>query len=467
MVQQPERRAWGGRFVRLLSTGVLAMVLSAASCDDPLTKIHPGPVRFRVSIGKNLAQSNGASTNPSISRDGRYVVFASDAKNLALPSSNFREIFLRDRQTDTVINVTRLANAKDQFKLGDCDFPFISPNGDWVVFLSRGDLRETGNPWPPFGVPTSPIPFTVFRWNRVTDIFDAVLDWPDADVTSATISDDGRYVTYQTAATNMPGGGGSQQVYVSDFTTFAVTLVSVSTGTTNPCNNTCSDPTISANGQFIVFSSTATDLTSDVIPANTEQIFGAALTGVDWATSFSMELVSLDDSLSPAPADNGCVKPNISGDGRYISFVYGGGSLVTGGPPPTVPQVIRRDRTAGTTVNAGVAPFALANGLFFPFVLSLGTDISDDGRFVSAWYPINDNTGQPVDLFVQVQDLQEGKTIVASVGIIGSTAATLNNLPGQALSGDGRWVVFPSLSDDQIIGDNNRVMDIIGFGSMR
>jgi len=43
----------------------------------------------------------------------------------------------------------------------------------------------------------------------------------------------------------------------------------------------------------------------------------------------------------------------------------------------------------------------------------------------------------------------------------------LNNLPGQALSGDGRWVVFPSLSDDQIIGDNNRVMDIIGFGSMR
>jgi hypothetical protein len=437
------------------------MVLTAASCDDPLTKIHPGPVRFRVSIGKNLAESNGLSTNPSISGDGRYVVFASDAKNLALPSSTFREIFLRDRVTDTVKNITRLANVPplEQPKLGDCDFPFISRNGNWVVFLSRGEMTQSGFSWPPAILPPgAQIPFSVIRWDRVNDIFDLVVYWPDSDITNATISDDGNFIAFVTSATNMPGGGSNQQIYVADASLgFGLTLISKSTGSGspgNPCNGFCADPTVSADGTSIVFSSQATDLTADVVSAGRDRIFVGAPDGS------TMEIVSKDDV--GAFADNHCVKPNISGDGRYVSFVYGGGTLVTG-ISPSVAQVVRRDRTLGTVVNAGIDPVAAP---FFSTILAFGTAISDDGQFVAAWYPIFDGTGSLVDLDVKVQEIG-GKLFNASLGIIGNTGATLNDFPIMALSADGRWVVFPSLNDKQMLGDSNSVIDIFGFGSMR
>ena len=455
-MQQPDRRAWGGRFVRLLSYGVTAMVLTAASCDDPLTKIHPGPVRFRVSIGKNLTQSNGLSTNPSVTADGRYVVFASDAKNLALPSSSFREIFLRDRQTDTVQNVTRLANVLDQTTIGDCDFPYISPNGNWVVFLARGDMTQTGFPWPPPAVPNNPFPFSIIRWDRVNDFFDLVLYWPDADVTNATISNDGRWIAFLTRATNIGvNTGGNDMVVVADANNgFATTLISRSMGTTNPCSSFCDTPTISADGSLVVFSSESTDLTADVIPVNKSQVFAGAPDGS------SMAIVSRDDLGNVA--DNHCLKPNISGDGRYVSFVYGGGTLVTG-ISPSVSQVVRRDRTAGTVVNAGIDPVALP---FFSSILAIGTDISDDGRFVMSWYPIFDGTGNLIDLTVGVQEVG-GRFFDASVGIVGNTQATLNSFPLASLSADGSWVVFWSLSDAQVLGDTNAVIDVIGYGPMR
>jgi len=460
-VQKSDRRAWGGKFVRLLSYGAATILLTAAgSCDDNLKGIHPGPVRFRVSIARNTTPSNGASMNPSISADGRYVVFASDAKNLAAPSSNFREIFLRDRLTDTVINVTRLGNLLNQSELADCDFPYISPNGNWVVFQTRGNMTGQGFSWPPPLTPLpSPLPWSVVRWDRVNDQFDLVLYWPDSDATNPTISDDGRWLAFVSSATTIGvTSNGDPQVIVADANAgFGTTLISRSMGTTNPCNNFCFDPSISRDGTTIVFSTAATDLTADTFGAGINQIFAAAPDGS------TMAIVSRDDLNNVA--DNICVKPNVSGDGRYVCFVYAGGSLVAGGPPASVAQVVRRDRTLGKVVNAGVAPVALP---FFSTILAIGTDISDDGRFVASWYPIFDVTGKTLlDLDVKVQDVQEGKLFAASVGILGTTGATLNSFPVLSLSADGRWVVFMSLSDDQVTGDSNRVMDIIGFGPMK
>ena len=54
---------------------------------------------------------NGYSQNPAISSDGRYITFSSQASNLTPGDTNGkRDIFLYDKQTDTMQNITSIGN---------------------------------------------------------------------------------------------------------------------------------------------------------------------------------------------------------------------------------------------------------------------------------------------------------------------------------------------------------------------
>jgi Tol biopolymer transport system component len=65
----------------------------------------------RISNGVNGSQSNGSSYSPSISNDGRYIVFTSDAKNLInLDQSEYSEIFIYDRSTGKIRRITESAS---------------------------------------------------------------------------------------------------------------------------------------------------------------------------------------------------------------------------------------------------------------------------------------------------------------------------------------------------------------------
>lgn len=79
--------------------------------------------------------TDGASFDPDVSFDGRFVVFASDASDLVSDDTNdVRDVFVFDRILGTMERVS--LNSFDIAANGDCDTPAISADGRFVAFLS-------------------------------------------------------------------------------------------------------------------------------------------------------------------------------------------------------------------------------------------------------------------------------------------------------------------------------------------
>src|SRR3954452_3140149 len=106
--------------VRALETGVSTLVSRAG--------------------GANGTAGNGISLDPSISADGRYVAFASNASNLtADPTGSSLQIFVRDRVANTTELVSRETGAGGAPGNGFSSHPSISADGRHVAFESQAD----------------------------------------------------------------------------------------------------------------------------------------------------------------------------------------------------------------------------------------------------------------------------------------------------------------------------------------
>jgi Tol biopolymer transport system component len=108
---------------------------------------EPGPVGVstaRVSVDSVGNQGNENSNSPSISADGRYVAFESDADNLVADDNNgSTDVFVHDRQTGATTRVSvDLAGVEDT---GDSNNPSISADGSSVTFQSDADDLVAGD----------------------------------------------------------------------------------------------------------------------------------------------------------------------------------------------------------------------------------------------------------------------------------------------------------------------------------
>ena len=101
-------------------------------------------VTTRVSVDSAGAESNGPSFAASISADGRFVAFESDASNLVASDTNAaRDIFVHDRMTGmtTRVSVDSSGTAGDDAS----DDPSISADGQLVAFESRATNLVAGD----------------------------------------------------------------------------------------------------------------------------------------------------------------------------------------------------------------------------------------------------------------------------------------------------------------------------------
>ena len=122
---------------------LIAAAIGVALTVLPSAGASPLPTT-RVSVATGGAQGNGNSLAPTISKDGRYVAFYSDASNLVAGDTNRgRDVFVYDRQTGQTTRVS-VANDGSQAN-GDSFAPAISGDGRYVVFSSSASNLVPGD----------------------------------------------------------------------------------------------------------------------------------------------------------------------------------------------------------------------------------------------------------------------------------------------------------------------------------
>lgn len=220
---------------------------------------------IRVSVATGSIQANNASSDPAISIDGRFIAFESDASNLVSSDTNRKgDIFVYDRQTAIPTRVSvatggRQGNDPSGFGFADL-FPAISGDGRYVTFVSNSSNLVSGDTNGRSDV------FIHDRQTATTERISVATggaqsnDWSD----QSSISADGRYVAFDSGASNLVSGdtNGTSGIFVRDRQTGVTERVSIASD--GGQGNDYSDfPAISADGRFVAFISAATNLVSN------------------------------------------------------------------------------------------------------------------------------------------------------------------------------------------------------------
>ena len=253
-------------------------------------------------------------------------------------------------------------------------------------------------------------------------------------VQTGSLSANGRFVVFSSTATNLTGVGG-MHVYRHDRVTGATALVTVSkTGTPSIAGGFA--PSVSADGRFVAFASTG----SDFVDGDTNGTLDIFLRDMNNGTT---AIVSA--SQTGAPADLGAIVNNVPGkreisdDGRYVAFTSSATNLV---PTPNngKSQVYVKDMATGLVTRASVDGSNAAGN-----DASSGAALSGNGRVV-AFLSLAANfsslsTTHTTQLFVR--DLDAGSTTLESVTTAGAPVVS-QPVSAPALSFDGHFVAFES-----------------------
>ncbi len=251
-----------GRFVTFTSFSNDLVVGDSNAHNDIFMRDTVANTTTLISQSTAGVIGNNTSYDSSMSSDGRYVAFRSDATNLVgnTDTNGNTDVFLRDTQlhTTTLISVTPSGTAGNKASIS----PSVSSTGRYVLFRSKAsDLTPLDN-------------------NNADDVFirdtqsntTTLLSINQARTSSAngtsvqpSISQDGHFAAFSSTATNLvgsDGNGATSDIFVRDLFAGPMTLLSTGVGgaaANGPSNN----PNVSANGGFVVFDSTASNLTAN------------------------------------------------------------------------------------------------------------------------------------------------------------------------------------------------------------
>jgi Tol biopolymer transport system component len=265
------------------------------------------PRTARVSVATGGEPANGASFDNHVSGDGNLVAFTTAADNLAFENrdQNGRDdIFVHDRKGPrSKTNRVNIRSGTLDEADGDSSEPVLSEDGGFVAFTSVAADLVPGD--------TNNVP-DVFRYDREARKTIRISLTSQRQPTNApsgepSISDDGNRIAFSSRASNLVGVNGAiaRSIFLRDVEEGTTTLVSRTFATGGPGDGASSDPDISGDGRYVVFESAA----SDLVPGDTNgavDIFVFDLvtermirisTGIDGAAN--------GDSFDPAITDDG------------------------------------------------------------------------------------------------------------------------------------------------------------------
>ena len=378
--------------------------------------------------------------SPSISGDGRYVAFVTDGTGLVTGgNSNFYQVYLRDRTT----GVTRRVSTKPNGNQGteDSSAPAVSNDGRFVAYESDSPGLVTGdtNEWT-----------DVFVYDRVAATNRRV-SLTDADAQAETggdspsISGDGRFVAFTSfERLSAADVDDFQDVYVRDQILMTTTLASVTSSGGSP-NAAASFPVISANGQHVAFTSSATNMDGIADDNGFDDVFVRSLGGS------TTQRVSRNAAGGLAHGIAG--RPTISGDGRFVAYESSAADAVTD-DTNGVGDAFVFDRNTSTTSRVstdqlgqqlpqgGALPVITTNGTFVTFatdaaITGLGPS-SQRQLYVRLTVPLS--PGAVPEASIGNASVVEGRTSTRQVRFAvtlsrpstASTSVTYATLPGTA-----------------------------------
>lgn len=450
--------------------------------DFSIKAVAPGTVGVieRSSVATDLTEADANSGSPAISADGRFVAFTSNADNLVPNDTNgVADAFLRDTCIGAlggcVPSVVRVSIASDGTQANQAISDVtISGNGRYVAFTSAATnlvpgvtsgnqnvyMRDTC-----FGAAAGCTPGTTLVSPDVNNSF------------SPSLSADGRYIAF---TNGLPGNCGSycspDNLLTSVRDTCAgapagctpsTNVVSVANDGSTP-NDTSIDPggLISADGRYVAFDSLATNLVANDINNNEDVFLRDTCAGAPAGCNPSTIRVSVATDGSQATGDS--VLGSLSITGRFVVFSSNASNLVAGSNNG-LQTLFVRDTCVGAAAGCSPSTSLISVGNSGNQVNGNSSqgDITSDGRFVAftsdATNLISGDTSPFPKIFLRdtctgVSSGCTPSTVRLSVALDGTPANNQSSSP--RLNSNTHYVVFFSLASNLGPGDTNQAFDV-------
>lgn len=379
-----------GRFVAFLSTATNLVAGDTNGFNDVFLRDRQNGTTIQVNLTHTGAQPNAGAAvqNVFVTNDGRYVAFASTATNLVPIDVNLQQdIFIRDTVAQTTF-MGELDSYGGQGN-GGTGRPVLTPDGRYLAFVSTSNNLVNGDS------------------NALLDLF-----WRDlqegitkrvninsngsqanAILTNlvSSMSDDGRYIVFSTTATNLVSGdtNGVEDVFMHDVQTGTTVRISVNDQGVQG-NGISTRAFISPNGRYVSFSSAATNLVSGDTNGQIDVFVKDTQTGGVFLASVG------ENSIQQNYPDSAHLFSNVSNTGDFVVFNSSASNIggADGNGAGYDVFITRRPDITNTIARADDQEAVTTNVKGLNFVITFGNPI-DPATFTCSDIAITATTGYP------------------------------------------------------------------------
>ena len=398
-----------------------------------------------VSISTTNEKAKGSSGDSSLSKDGRFVVFTSDATNLFSPYTGEEgNVYLRDRLLGTTELISEFTDQQRAERLFD-DF-------NYYYYSSNNSISDDGRyvTFGRFGVSSGSVQITAQIYLRdrelgITKLISTSSTGGPGDNHSIrpSMSSDGSYIAYSSLAENLTSNdtNGYSDIFLYNIKNANTELV------TESSNGNSYRPTISANGDFIAFISGAFNLVSDDSNLMTDVFIHDRI-------NKQTDRVNLSTGGEQANGDTTRRPLSLSADGRFVAFHSNASNLVEI-DTNNVSDVFVRDRLQNKTVRVSETSEGQEsnNHAYDP-------SLSSDGRYVvyhsEASNLVGNDTNNFSDVFIHDLEL----SITNRISLSASNEQPDSLSAHAAISGDANFISFTSAA-------SNLLDEVLAPGELR